>query len=204
MHTAQCTYTTSTKMDSYSSGQRHSHSLSLVEYVLMYGERRLKFKSYQLSEKWIGQAFGLSPETILLYTLKRTGSLKFQTKPAGQFRLDSELVYTVQGDIRPPGSTSMTSSTLDRPGPSGASEFPNLATSLLPFGAIGMPYQTPGPTAAKKKRFSLKSKVPEFINNSESSETWRKSIELHYYHKGSLIKGTIIIRSSSMLHHHLF
>ena len=61
-----------------------------------------------------------------------------------------------------------------------------------------------GPTAAKKKRFSLKSKVPEFINNSESSETWRKSIELHYYHKGSLIKGTnypviLNVTSSSIL-----
>ena len=137
MHTAhaQCTYTTSTKkMDSRMDSYRHSHSLSLVEYVLVYGERRLKFKSYQLSAKWIGQAFGLSPETILLYT-QEDGQLEVPDE-TGQFRLDSELVYTVQGDIRPPGSTSMTSSTLDRPGPSGASEFPNLATSLLPFGAI--------------------------------------------------------------------
>uniref|UniRef100_A0A1X7V8Q3 Uncharacterized protein n=1 Tax=Amphimedon queenslandica TaxID=400682 RepID=A0A1X7V8Q3_AMPQE len=141
--------------------------------------------------KWIGQAFGLTPETILLYT-QDDWQLEVPDETR-QFHLDGKLVYTVQKDVRPPGSNSTTSSTPDRPAPSGSLEFPNFLTSLLPYGTIGMPYQTHGPTTAKNKCLSLKSKALKLIK-SESSETWSKSIELHYYHKGSLMKGTVHLK----------
>ena len=136
------------------------------------------------------------------YSLHREdGALEVPDK-TGQFHLDSELVYTVQGDARP-GSSNMTSCTLDRPGPSGTSGLSNLPTSLLPFGAV--PYQTlSGPVSSTKKRFSLKLKISEFTNNSENAETWRKSIELHYYHKGSLIKSTNYPLILNSIRHHLF
>ena len=145
------------------------HTYGRTEYVLKYGERKIKFKYHQLTVKWIGKLFGLYPESILLFT-KADGELEVPDD-SGNFHLgESKLV---QGDLKPfgVGKAVLSSSSLS------ASRTP-----MLPTGTSASPY--PLTNQKKNKRFSIKTKTRE-LPSTDTGGGWSKNVELHCYNRAS-------------------
>ena len=69
------------------------------DYILQYNDRTTKFKYHQLTTKWIGKVFGLSPGSILLFTEQEE---QLETPDDGNFHLEERKVYKVQGEPIPP------------------------------------------------------------------------------------------------------
>lgn len=145
------------------------HTYRRTEYVLKYGERKIKFKYHQLTLKWIGKLFGLYPESILLFT-EADGELEVPVD-SGNFHLGKSKLYIVQGDLKPFG--------VGEAGPS--SSLSASRTPTLPTVTSASPYPL---TNQKKQAFSIKTKTRE----SPSTDTgggWSKNVELHRYNRAT-------------------
>ena len=150
------------------------HTYGRTEYVLKYGERKIKFKYHQLTVKWIGKQFGLYPESILLFT-EADGELEVPDD-SGNFHLGESKLYIVQGDLKPFG--------VGEAGPS--SSLSASRTPMLPTGTSASYLLT---NQKKNKRFSIKTKTRE----SPSTDTgggWSKNIELHSYNRTGELRKT--------------
>uniref|UniRef100_A0A1X7VG24 Uncharacterized protein n=1 Tax=Amphimedon queenslandica TaxID=400682 RepID=A0A1X7VG24_AMPQE len=147
-------------------------------YTLQYKDRMLKFKYHQVTTKWIGKVFGLSPGSILPFT-DEEGQLE-TPDDNGNFHLEERKVYKVQGEPIPTLGVGNARPSMFSSQPPALPPTPTgiVATSALPF---SYPYPLVNqPTSHKKsKRFR---KAPE-PSCQEVSVGWRKNIELHECNK---------------------
>ena len=72
------------------------HTYGRAEYILKYGEMKIKFKYHQLTVKWIGKLPCIWAESNLLFT-EADGEIEVPDD-SGNFHLGESKLYIVQGD----------------------------------------------------------------------------------------------------------